>query len=305
MAIKFGIIGTGYWAGAIHASGIKAVKGADLVGVWGRRPAQADAMAARLGVRAFHQLDDLLDAVDAVTVAVQPEAQPDLAIAAAQAGKHLILEKPLALDPETAHRINVAVLDQQSAALVFFLRRFAPEITVGIDAARGHAWDSAEISVMFAALSPGNPFANAKWRHVTNAALWDLGPHVLSIIRPLLGRVVSVSATPEEYGVCRMATTHESGARTSIAISLRADPNATCSSYRFYAPDRESVLPDVDLDRPAAFALAVKDLLEMIASGRRDHECDLRLGIEVTQVLAQAQKSCEIGRPLAVDYDHA
>jgi predicted dehydrogenase len=64
--LRFGVIGTGYWADVAHATGIGSHPEAELVGVWGRDPAKAAALAERHGARAFADYDELLAAVDAV-----------------------------------------------------------------------------------------------------------------------------------------------------------------------------------------------------------------------------------------------
>jgi 3-hydroxyisobutyrate dehydrogenase-like beta-hydroxyacid dehydrogenase len=58
---------------------------AELVGVWGRNPAKAEALARRFGVGGYEDLDALLGAVDAVAVAVPPDVQAELAVRAARA----------------------------------------------------------------------------------------------------------------------------------------------------------------------------------------------------------------------------
>ncbi len=105
MSLRFGVLGTGYWAGETHAAGIVAHAGAELVGVWGRNPAKAEALGRRFGVGGYEDLDALLEAVDAVAIAVPPDVQADLAVRAARAGRHLLLDKPLALSLEQARSV--------------------------------------------------------------------------------------------------------------------------------------------------------------------------------------------------------
>ena len=47
--LRFGLVGTGYWARETHAPGIAAAAGATLAAVWGRDHAAASALAARYG----------------------------------------------------------------------------------------------------------------------------------------------------------------------------------------------------------------------------------------------------------------
>ena len=92
--VRFGLVGTGYWARETHAQGIAAAAGATLAAVWGRDRAAASALAARYGGNGHADFDAFLDEVDAVSFAVPPDVQPALALRAVAAGKHVLLEKP-------------------------------------------------------------------------------------------------------------------------------------------------------------------------------------------------------------------
>src|SRR6185295_18080660 len=94
MALKFGLLGTGYWAAETQAAALAAHPDAEFVGVWGRDPAKAQALADRYGVRAYGGVDALIADVDAVAVALPPDVQGELAARAAEAGRHLLLDKP-------------------------------------------------------------------------------------------------------------------------------------------------------------------------------------------------------------------
>ncbi|MEX0676775.1 MAG: Gfo/Idh/MocA family oxidoreductase [Pirellulales bacterium] len=92
----FGIIGCGMIA-SFHAKAIADVAAARLVACFDAVPAAADRLAQAQGCRAYHSLEQLLadPAVDVVTVGTPSGAHLEPAVAAAQAGKHVIVEKPL------------------------------------------------------------------------------------------------------------------------------------------------------------------------------------------------------------------
>src|SRR4051812_49671198 len=102
--MRFAVLGTGHWARAVHAAALAGHPSAQLVGVWGRDPAKAKAVGAEFDVAGYADLDALLGDVDAVAIALPPDVQAPLAVRAAEAGKHLLLGKPIALDVAAADR---------------------------------------------------------------------------------------------------------------------------------------------------------------------------------------------------------
>ena len=106
MSIGFGIIGCGMIA-KFHARAIADIRGAKLVACYDAVPAAADRLAAETGCRAYHKLDEMLadKAVDIVTIGTPSGAHMEPAVAAARAGKHVIVEKPLEITLARADKI--------------------------------------------------------------------------------------------------------------------------------------------------------------------------------------------------------
>jgi len=90
--LRVGLIGTGFWAATVHAPGIAAHPGTELVGVWGRDRPKGATLAAQYGAQSFSDVDGLIGAVDVVAFAVPPDVQSELAVRAARAGRALLLE---------------------------------------------------------------------------------------------------------------------------------------------------------------------------------------------------------------------
>jgi len=92
-----GILGAGYF-GAVHARAIGATQGVRLVAVCADEADLAQSFAAEHGGTAYTDWRRLLDdpAVDAVLIATPHHLHCEMAIAAAAAGKHLLIEKPMA-----------------------------------------------------------------------------------------------------------------------------------------------------------------------------------------------------------------
>ena len=96
MTLRVGLVGAGPWAEMFHAPMLAAGPRTSLAAVWARRPEAAEELATSYGAPHVSSFDDLLEACDAVAFAVPPSVQAELAPRAAQADKHLLLEKPLA-----------------------------------------------------------------------------------------------------------------------------------------------------------------------------------------------------------------
>jgi predicted dehydrogenase len=112
--VRWGVIGPGR-AGARFAQGLKAVSGATLNAIWGRNPEKSASFAQQfniprvLPILAPLVLDGLAASpVDAVYVATHPDSHATLCIQALAAGKHVLCEKPSALNERQLIRILAA-----------------------------------------------------------------------------------------------------------------------------------------------------------------------------------------------------
>jgi len=103
--LKGGVIGAGVFGGH-HARKYANAKGAVLSAVLDtHHPDRAAALAVPLGGRAFHRLDEFLEACDVVTVASPASVHMEGAMAALAAGKPVYIEKPLAISLADADKI--------------------------------------------------------------------------------------------------------------------------------------------------------------------------------------------------------
>ena len=122
--IGFGVIGSGYMGRTYAACLTRHVPGARLVSVWGGR--RAPALAAEFGVEAESSLEALLARadVDAVIITSPHTAHRPQAVAAAEAGKHVYIEKPMAVSVADCDAI-IAACDAAAVKLtVNFVTRF-------------------------------------------------------------------------------------------------------------------------------------------------------------------------------------
>lgn len=287
--LRVGVVGTAHWAREVHAPGAVRADAADLVAVWGRDPVKAASFAERYEVPAASSLDDLVDQVDVVTFAVPPQVQPQLALPAARAGRHVVLEKPVATTIAEAQELREAVRTGGGLATVFFTRRFVPDLERRLTEAAGEEWRAAQVVWHANFAAEGSPYSGSVWRAEPLAALWDLTPHVLSQLVPLLGQVEDVSAEARSHGV-ELRTHHASGAYADVSVSLRAPEPA--DEFRLLRADgSELSLTPPRFDAVDAFAHALDRLAARVADPSVEEPASLDLGVEATRVIAEAERS--------------
>jgi predicted dehydrogenase len=275
--VRFGLLGTGYWAAETHAAALVAAPGTELAAVWGRDPAKAATVADRYGIRPYDDVDELIAAVDAVAIALPPQVQAPLAARAARAGKHLFLDKPLALTVAAADEVVAAVDATGVDSVVFFTSRFNPPAVDFLhDAVATGGWDGGRATLLGNVVD--TPYDASPWRH-QYGGLWDVGPHALSLLIPVLGRITGVSAALGPHQTATALLTHESGAVSTMTLSL-ASP-VTTWDVSFYGTSGWGSVPPVT-DAVAAAVVA----LEALTSG--DRACDVHFARDVTAVLVRA-----------------
>jgi predicted dehydrogenase len=291
--MRFGLVGTGYWAETTHAPALATTPGARLASVWGRDPNAAAALAARHGATAYADFDAFLASVDAVAFSVPPDVQAPLAIRAAEAGRHLLLEKPVALSVADADAVVTAVEKAGVASVVFFTWRFNREIRAWLadEQARGgwsgSGWSGGVAVWLGTALTDDSPF-NTPWRR-EKGALWDLGPHLAGMLWACLGPVISVSAVPGRGDVRHLVLQHQSGASSTMTTALDAPEPAEGFNLFVWGAAGRSVMPATPDDPEQCLRVAAAELIASANSGHPDHPCNVRFGRDIVAVLAEAE----------------
>lgn len=285
--VRFGLVGTGHWAATVHAPALAARTDGALVGVWGRDSQKAATLAARHGARGVPTSDELFATCDVVSFAVPPDVQAPLAVAAARAGCHLLLEKPVALDPAAATEVAAAVDEAGVGTVVFFTARFDPRVGAWLDgAAAAGPWLGGRATWFGANAEPGSPYRASAWRR-QHGGPWDVGPHSLAVLLPLLGPVDGIVALAGPGDIVHVVTRHATGASATLSVGLTLPPSATRVEAAVYGEAGWSHMPAVEPDPRAAHATAVDELLATVAA-RVPHACGVALGREVVDVLARA-----------------
>lgn len=287
-ALRIGLIGAGPWAGMVYAPAIAGHPAAELASVWARRPAAAEEIARPHGAAVTTDLAELFDTVDAVAFAVPPAVQPELAIRAARAGKHLLLEKPLAVDLGTAFDLRHAVEEAGVAALMLLTRRYDPAITVWLtELARTGGWVAGEAKWLANSVASG-PFSNSPWRK-EHGALLDVGPHMLDLLDAALGRIGEVwPARTDHPDLYQLLLAHENGATSVLTLSLSTPVPEPVVDTRVWGVHGEQVLPDWTITPEQALGNLISELVTLVATGEREHPCGVARGTYLQSLIEAA-----------------
>lgn len=125
MTLRFGIVGCGMIA-RFHARALADAEGIELVGATSRRMEATESFANEFSCRAFATLEEMLadPEINAISICTPSGAHMEPAVAAANAGKHVVVEKPLEVTTERCDQI-IAACEQNGVRLgVTFQSRF-------------------------------------------------------------------------------------------------------------------------------------------------------------------------------------
>lgn len=284
--LRVGLLGTGPWARLAHGPALAAHPGVELAGVWGRRPEAAAEVAGQFGARPYADPDALIADVDAVAIALPPALQAPLAARAARAGRHLLLDKPLAATVAGAREVAAAVEASGVRSVVFFTLRFDGRTSDWLaEQAAAGGWFTARADWYGAVFGPGaSPFADSPWRK-EKGGLWDVGPHALSVLLPVLGDVTDLAAAHGPGDTVHLTLRHDSGASSTAALTLTAPPAAAGVCVEFRGTHGVATYPGGEFAATDAYARAIDAL-----TSAEPHACDARFGLRVTEILAAAEE---------------
>ncbi len=220
MGFGFGIIGCGMIA-KFHARAIAEIRGAKLVGCFDTFTASADRLAAETGCRAYHRLEEMLadPSIDVVTIGTPSGAHMEPALAAAAAGKHVIVEKPLEITLSRCDQIIEACRKAKVKLSAIFPSRFhdsSQELKRAIDGGRFGRLTMGDSYVKW--FRPQSYYDSGAWRgtwkldgggalmnqaiHSVDLLAWFMGP--LAEIRAQTGLLAHERISVEDTAVATL-----------------------------------------------------------------------------------------------------
>jgi predicted dehydrogenase len=199
MGVRWGIIGAGDIARKQTAGAIQAAGNAELVAVMRRTLAGARAFAGEFGaVRSYDSVEALLgDAeVEAVYIATPVYLHASQTLAAARAGKHVLVEKPMAMSSaECSDMIQACEAHGVQLSVCYYQRLNARHQKVRELVQAGAIGQVTMAQARQAFLYPPQP---GSWRqdpaHGGGGALMDVGVHCIDTLRFVLGEVEAVTS---------------------------------------------------------------------------------------------------------------
>jgi predicted dehydrogenase len=284
--LRVGLVGAGPWAHKVHAPGIAGHPRTSLAAVWARREAAAAELAAAHGATPVTDFDQFLGQVDAVAFAVPPAVQAPLATRAARAGKHLVLEKPVAASVEEAEQLVDAVAAAGVASLMVLTFRYAAATREWLDAV--HAvddWVGGEARWFSGTLIDAE-YQGSRWRH-DGGALADIGPHVFDLLDAALGTITSVEhARFTEPGLWHVMFGHDGGRLSTATLSMHTPAQPAITDFAVHGPT--GFLPfNASGEAPERYTTLLDDFVDLVANGTAEHPLDVRRGLHVQRLLGR------------------
>ncbi len=334
MTVHVAVVGYGYW-GSKHARVLSHLGDATVTIVDRDSGRRAEASSVAPWARVVPDLASVLDTVDAVVVATPPETHAPIALTALRAGRHVLVEKPLATNIEDCSALIVQAEAAGAVLMVGHTFEYNPAV-----------WKLKEL------IHDGEL---GELRYIDSARLnlglyqqdvnvvWDLAPHDISITNHILGRApVAVSTWANCHGnavredvaylqlqyeepdlrayihvswldPCKVRRvtvvgTEKMAVYNDVALNERiriydvgVTPKDDAESMHTVPVDYrygDIVSPYIPMNEP----LAVQDahFLDCVRTGRRPHS-DGASGLEVVRVLEAANRAMRLGTEVAVE----
>ena len=240
MAIGFGIVGCGMIAN-FHARAVADLRGAKVVACFDTLAASAQRLAAAVGCKPYDKLDEMLadPAVDVVTIATPSGAHLEPAIAAARAGKHVIVEKPLEITLRRCDQIIAACRKAGVVLSTIFPSRFhdsSLELKRAVEQGRfGRLTVGDAIVKWYRTQAYYDSGAwRGTWQLDGGGALMNQAIHSVDLLTWLMGPVVEVRARTALLAHQRIAVEDVALATVEFANGAVGIIEATTAAYPGY-----------------------------------------------------------------------
>jgi predicted dehydrogenase len=338
--LRLGLIGSG-WISGTYVAALRQVPEGNAVAVWSRTRENAERFAARHHLEvATDRLEEIFPHVDAVCVNSPNACHAEHAVAAARAGRHVIVEKPLAVSLEQGRAIVDACRDAGVGLAYAEELAFVPKFVRAREIIEsGGLGDVLYVTQREAHGGPYSPWFFSR-DEAGGGVLMDMACHSIECVRWLLGKpeVESVSAQLETYDPARTRLEDHATLHLRFANGVRAHCEASWvlqggmqsrleiwgsrgyldvdllhgTGLRLYSPKG-----DAALEAPPGWSMATTDwvlengypqelrhFLKCFAEGREPEESG-EDGLKVLEVLYAAYASAREERAVSLPFQPA
>jgi predicted dehydrogenase len=219
-----------------------------------------------------------------VAFAVPTAVQAELAPKAAEAGRALLLEKPLAADLDGARRLAAAVRTARVASQMVLIMRYSAPV-------RSFLAEAAELGPIGAqatwisgaqlATSPSSP-----WRR-ERGALLDVGPHVIDLLQAALGPIGGLRASGEAAGLTGLLLEHGASAVSTAALCLRVPGMPARVRFDVFGERGTATLEGPSVP-PGTWATLLGEFAAAVREGG-GHPLDAEHGLRLQEVITRAE----------------
>lgn len=190
--IRWGILSTANIAVKRFIPGVAKTRNGVVVAIASRNPTRAREVAAKLEIpRSYGSYEELLadPEIDAIYNALPNSMHAEWTVAAARAGKPVLCEKPLAVDPHEARAMIDACRDANVPLMEAFMYRFHPQHAVVRELIDSGAIGEVRFvrSAFTFMLEPFDPLNVRVQRDLAGGALMDVGCYCVNAARMIFG----------------------------------------------------------------------------------------------------------------------
>ena len=240
MAIGIGIVGCGMIS-RFHQRAIADVRGAKLIGCCDRSPEAAERFADEADIVAYASLDEMLadDAVDAVSICTPSGAHMEPGVAAAKAGRHVIIEKPLEITLKRCDKIIDACEKHGVKLATIFPSRFhdaSLKLKKAIDGGRFGRVTLGDAYIKW--YRSQEYYDSGAWRGTWKldggGALMNQAIHTVDLLQWLMGEVTEICALTDTLAHERIEVEDTAVATLRFASGALGVIEATTAAYPGY-----------------------------------------------------------------------
>jgi predicted dehydrogenase len=290
VSVAIGLAGAGRRAAQVHAPYLASTPEIRFSGIWGRTPEAARRLAAQYDVTAYTRYGDLLDHCDAVSFAVPPAVQTFLAGAAAQKGRAVLLEKPIAGDlagaEELAREVAAGGVVSQVALTWRYTLPVREFLTNAVPRTRPLGGVGRILSGALTTAQAGQPPVQA-WR-LERGVLLDQGPDLVDLLDAALGRVIGVRAHGDPLGWVGLLIEHAGGRFSEASLCACADVEPPQAGVEVFGPGGTAVVDCAGAVGDDSYATMFDEFAAAVEHGT-PHALDVDRGLRLQEILDNAE----------------